>query len=251
MTDNFHRGNIDHYLYLVAKEYKKANRYNPEAELTLIGGAAIVVNYGFRNSTTDLDGIIRASSSMKDIITKVGDEQGLNIGWLNDDFKRTISYSPKIEAHSKFYKKFCNCLSVRIIDAEYLLAMKIRSYRQYKHDMSDIIGIVKEHRERQHDISLEATQKAYTELYNEEIDKDTKEFLDMVLNTEDLEELFYSTVELEDKNKRAVLEAEEKYSDVINEDNINGFIDSFRKKQQLEAENSQVCKDDYEEDYER
>lgn len=36
MSFEFNRSNIDHYLYLVAKEYKKQNRLNPEAEIIMV-----------------------------------------------------------------------------------------------------------------------------------------------------------------------------------------------------------------------
>lgn len=91
MPVDFNRSNIDHYLYLIAREYKKVNKADPEAEIIIIGGAAIIMNYNFRDTTTDIDSIIRASSSMKDIINKIGDENGLATGWLNEDFKGTPS----------------------------------------------------------------------------------------------------------------------------------------------------------------
>lgn len=228
MNDDFNRSNIDHYLYLVAKEYKKNNRQNPESELILVGGASIILNYNFRNATTDLDSIIKASSSMKDIIKKVGDEQGLNIDWLNDDFKRTISYSVKLSEHSHFYKKFCNCLNVRTVTGEYLLAMKIRSARKYKHDMSDIIGIIKEHRERQKELDIDKVNLAYNELYGENINQTEMEELKKIFQTNDLEAMFYETVENESLNKKAVLRAEELYPDTVNEKNIDDFINHFK-----------------------
>lgn len=58
MSVDFNRSNIDHYLYLIAKEYKKANRANTEAEIIIVGGAAMIMNYNFRDTTTDIDSII-------------------------------------------------------------------------------------------------------------------------------------------------------------------------------------------------
>ena len=123
MSFEFTRNNIDHYLYEVAKIYKKTNKAFPDAEIILIGGASVLLNYNFRDMTTDLDAILRASSSMKDAIKKVADDNGLESDWINEDFKHTKSYSSKIAQYSKFYKKFCGCLTVRTITDEYLLAM--------------------------------------------------------------------------------------------------------------------------------
>jgi hypothetical protein len=228
MSFDFNRSNIDHYLYLVAKEYKKENRSNPEAEIIIVGGASMIMNYSFRDTTTDIDSIIRASSSMKDVINKIGDENGLGTGWLNEDFKNTVSYSYKLIENSRFYKKFCNCLSVRTVSDEYLLAMKVRSARIYKHDLSDIIGIIKEHQEMGKEITFELLNDAYRKLYDEDISEPMADKLNEIFKHNDLEELFYSTKEEENKNLEAVKRAEAEYKDAVNDKNINSFIEHFR-----------------------
>jgi hypothetical protein len=228
MSFDFNRSNIDHYLYLVAKEYKKENRSNPEAEIIIVDGASMIMNYSFRDTTTDIDSIIRASSSMKDVINKIGDENGLGTGWLNEDFKNTVSYSYKLIENSRFYKKFCNCLSVRTVSNEYLLAMKVRSARIYKHDLSDIKGIIKEHQEMGKEITFELLNEAYRKLYDEDISEPMADKLNEIFKHIDLEELFYSTKEEENKNLEAVKRAEAEYKDAVNEKNINSFIEHFR-----------------------
>lgn len=55
----FTKENIDNLLFQLAKEYKKSNRKNT-AEVIIVGGAAIVSKYGFRQSTTDIDSLIYA-----------------------------------------------------------------------------------------------------------------------------------------------------------------------------------------------
>lgn len=94
--------------------------------------------------TYDIDAIIHAFSSMKEAINVVGDELGLPNGWLNSDFTKTASYSPKLLQYSKFYKRFGYVLDVRTVSREYLVAMKLMSGRKYKNDLSDIIGILYE-----------------------------------------------------------------------------------------------------------
>lgn len=230
MSVDFNRSNIDHYLYLIAKEYKKINRANPEAEIIIVGGAAMIMNYNFRDTTTDIDSIISAASSMKDIINRVGDENGLANGWLNDDFKNTSSYSHKLVECSRFYKRFCNCLNVRIVSDEYLLAMKVRSARIYKHDLSDMIGIIKEHQEMSRELNFQLLNEAYYKLYNEEIPAEMKNKLQDIFEYEDLEELFYSTKEEENVNMQTALRAQDIYGSQVNEDNIDGFINHFKTK---------------------
>ena len=144
----FSKDNIDGYLKALGKEYRKRAGKGMKAELILVGGAAILVNYGFRDTTTDVDALIQAASSMKDAINHVGDTFGLPNGWLNEDFAQTVSFSPKLVEYSTHYRTYANVLEVRTIAAEYLIAMKLRSGRQYKNDLSDVLGILAEHEKR-------------------------------------------------------------------------------------------------------
>ena len=102
----FTKENLDACLSRLAKEFRKLNGRKMPAEIILIGGAAVLANYGFRDMTYDIDAIIQASSAMTDAINMVGDEMGLPNGWLNSDFMRTKSYSPKLLQHSVYYKRF-------------------------------------------------------------------------------------------------------------------------------------------------
>jgi len=61
-TVEFTKDNIDLYFKELSKEYKKLGGRNCPAEIVLIGGAAIIESYGFRNMTTDIDAIIPAST---------------------------------------------------------------------------------------------------------------------------------------------------------------------------------------------
>ena len=51
----FTKDNIDIYLKEVAKEYRKLGGKAMPADIILIGGASILINYGFRGATTDVD----------------------------------------------------------------------------------------------------------------------------------------------------------------------------------------------------
>ena len=48
----FTKDNLDTFLKELAKEYRKINGKTMPAEIILIGGASILINYGFR----DFDG---------------------------------------------------------------------------------------------------------------------------------------------------------------------------------------------------
>ena len=79
---------LDQYLKELAKEYRRINGKSMPAEIILIGGASVIMNYGFREMTYDTDALIHAASSMKEAINTVGDRNGLPNGWMNDDFRK-------------------------------------------------------------------------------------------------------------------------------------------------------------------
>ena len=120
----FTRENLDSYLMELAKEFRKKNGSRMPAEIILRGGASILINYGFREMTYDMDAIIKSSGAMSDAINTVGDRLGLPIGWLNTDFVHTNSYTPRLAEHSKYYKTFANILQIRTVSDEYSLLIK-------------------------------------------------------------------------------------------------------------------------------
>ena len=120
----FKKENLDLFLKELAKEFRKRSGKSVPAEIILIGGASVLINYGFREMTYDIDAIINASSSMKEAINYVSDKYGLPNGWMNDDFRKTASYSPKIVQFSKYYRTYANSVSFRTVSGEYLVAMK-------------------------------------------------------------------------------------------------------------------------------
>lgn len=230
----FTKDNLDFSLNKLAKEFRKLAGTKMPAELILIGGAAVIANYGFRDMTYDIDAIIRASSSMKEAINKVGDELELPVGWLNSDFMNTKSYSPKLLQYSKYYKRFGHVLDVRTVSGEYLIAMKLMSGRQYKNDISDIVGILCEEKKRGTPLTLEKIKMAVCNLYNnwESLPLDSKEFITKIMQDDDYERLFEEYRENERMTKTALLDFKSKYPEVINGDNINDIIASLKNTPQ-------------------
>ena len=99
---SFTKDNLDQYLKELAKDFRKRNGTKAPAEIILIGGASVVINYGFREMTYDMDAVIEAASVMKESINYIGDCYGLPHGWMNTDFMKTSSYTPKISQYSKY-----------------------------------------------------------------------------------------------------------------------------------------------------
>lgn len=225
----FTKANLEYYLKELAKEYKKRGKGTP-AEMILVGGASVLINYDFRMASYDIDADYNAPSVMKEAINATGDKFGLPNGWVNADFKKTASYSPKIVQYSEYYKTFSGVLMVRTVRAEYLVAMKLVSGRQYKKDLSDIAGIVLEQKKAEKPLTYEMIDKAVCNLYGgwQDISDYAKEVLEKILSSDNLEELFISLSEDEAEAKNALAEINEKYPNTIKQDNVNDIIAAIK-----------------------
>lgn len=228
----FTKENLDSYLKELAKKFRKINGNKMPAEIILIGGASVLINYGFREMTYDMDAIIQASSSMKDAINSVGDRMGLPNGWLNTDFMKTTSYTPKLIQYSKYYKTFSNVLRIRTVSAEYLVVMKLMAGRQYKNDLSDVVGILLEQEKSQQQICLEDIKKAAEKLYGgyDKLSEESRIFIETVYQNPDLTQLYAKVREDEKTNKDILIEFEDNYPDVLNGDNLTDILKAARAK---------------------
>lgn len=228
----FTKENLDTMLKELAKEFKKRNGTTVPAEIILIGGAAVLTGYGFREMTTDVDAVIHASSAMKEAVGKVGDRYNLPHGWLNSDFMRTDSYSPKLEQFSVYYKTFANVLQIRTVSAEYLIAMKLRSGRKYKNDLSDIIGILAEHERRDDPISKDRIDMAVHNLYGgwDGFPADSVSFIYDALERGNYETIYAAVMEEEKNFKDMLVEFGKKYPGVTTQSNVNEILASLKVK---------------------
>ncbi len=233
-TDNtaFTKENLDACLSRLAKEFRRQNGKLVSAEIILIGGAAVLTNYGFRDMTYDVDAIIRANASMKEAINKVGDELGLPNNWLNSDFMKTKSYSPKLLQYSNYYKRFGGVLEVRTVSREYLVAMKLMSGRQYKNDISDVVGILYEEQKRENPITLEKIKIAVVNLYGayDALPEESRKLIEDIMAEEQIENMYEKYRSNEMATKEVLLDFEKKYPGVTNTDNVNDIIERLKNK---------------------
>ena len=234
----FTKENLDNCLKELAKEFRKMNGNRVPAEIILIGGASILINYGFREMTYDMDAIIHSSGAMKDAINIVGDRLGLPVGWLNTDFVKTDSYTPRLIEYSKYYKTFSNILQIRTVSAEYLVAMKLMAGRQYKNDLSDIVGVLMEQEERGDALTLERIKKAIVDLYDsyERIPQNSRTFIEAIYEKDDLSELYEQCRAMELENKEVLLDFQDDYPGVLNGDNLADILQAAREKKSLHDE---------------
>ena len=230
----FTKEKLDFCLKELAKEFRKKNGTGVPAEIILIGGASILINYGFREMTYDMDAIIKSSSVMKDTINTVGDRLGLPVGWINTDFVNTVSYTPKLIEHSKYYKTFSNVLQIRTVSSEYLVAMKLMAGRQYKNDLSDIVGILIEHEDKGCPLTLEKIKSAIVDLYDsyERIPENSRKFIEALYMKENLKALFDQCKAIELENRDILLDFQDEYPGVLNGDNLANILKAAREKKQ-------------------
>lgn len=216
---------LDNYFNELAKIYKRKS-HGFDFEFVLVGGASILINYNFRDVTNDIDACFLNSSDIKEAIYKVSEKYNLSPNWINDDFKTTRSYSNKLSEFSTFYKTFQNILSIRTIKDEYLIAMKLKSGRIYKNDLSDIVGIINSIRESGTDVTFEMIDKAINDLYGNwsGISNDLKNALLDILKNNDLGTLYKSIIKKETDDKQKLIDFNNDNENVLNKANIDEIL---------------------------
>jgi len=230
---------IDKYLNLLAKEYRKQSGKNP-LEIIMVGGAAIAVNYTFRDLTEDIDAYFTSQYTIKEIIRKIADENNIPEKWLNSDFKFTSSFSDKIVENSKFYKTFSNVVTVRTVSDEYLVAMKLMAGRDYKNDLSDISGILSEQYHSGSEISLDMIKIAVVKLYSswDSIPSKSLEFIEDIMTNRNYLKSYQNIKENEQHTNSELESFKEKYPGVLNKDNLQEIAHN------IATENRTLAKDE-------
>ena len=132
---------------------------------------------------------------------------------------RTDSYTPKIAAFSKYYRTYSNVVTFRTISGEYLIAMKLKSGREYKYDRSDVIGILWEHEKRGEPLTLSRIKQAVADLYGsyDVLTNGVKLFIEQALENGYYERMYSIVRRAETENKENLLEYQEKKPGVINQ----------------------------------
>ena len=181
-SNDFNKDNIETYLLDFAEEYDKLIEEKQPLKIILVGGASVVLNYNFRNSTNDIDYSNPYTDFIEIAILKTAEKNKLFKDWLNNEIRKTNSYSDKINDISIFYKNISDVLEVRTISSEYLIAMKLMAFREHKHDLSDIAGILMENKEKGKPLKKQDIDNAVISLYGD-INKLSKEAIIMINNT--------------------------------------------------------------------
>lgn len=226
--------NLDFYLRELGKVFRKKNGTKTPAEIIIVGGASMLINYNFRESTEDIDAIIHASSVMQESVFAIAEKFGLPNDWLNDDFHFTSSYTTKLIEHSKYYRTFSNILQVRTVTDEYLVAMKLMAGRADKYDFSDIEGILFELGEKGTPISLQNVKEAVCELYGswEKLPLISREYAEKIFATFERDGKTtqqYEPDDLSSNSARPEEDAELNVADGQNSDGLMKFVELYEK----------------------
>ena len=116
-----------------------------ELELSLYGGAVFTLVYGSRESTKDVDGVIRPAEIGRKLARQVAREQALPEDWLNGDVAQFLSEREDRRPYPK--EDLGPGLVVTIPTAAYLLALKLRACRPplpgYPGDEADILFLLR------------------------------------------------------------------------------------------------------------
>ena len=170
--DKITRANAMDIIKRFAKEYRKALGKAP-AEIIIVGGGSIMLNYKFRDSTQDFDVILHAASGIKDVITRFADKNNL-------------------DALMEVSRHYCwlnnKTLEIRTVSGIYLIAMKMKARRDYRNDISDAIGILIEEAEAGNTFFYDDIEAACHKLYHEAPDPKTQELFHEIC-TKSIEEL--------------------------------------------------------------
>ena len=202
MSYSFSKEQLDNIFKDIGKELKKKlKNKNFSYELIIVGGASILLNYSFRMSTIDIDCLDVNDALMNEIINEITNKYQLPNGWINTDFTKTNSYTPKLIQYSSFYKSYSNgALVVRTIKDEYLIAMKMVAARKYKHDYSDIYGIIKENKA----LTFDKIKTSIINLYGnaDVVSEEMMSFVEKLFNDSSL---IYSDIEKQETETKETL----------------------------------------------
>ncbi len=126
------KDDITKYLQMVGQELNKSGK---KLELVLLGGAAMLIEIGNRESTYDIDAFFVSDfTALIKASAIIAAQENLPDGWLNSA-AAGFTYNFKKQPDKNLWKSFPG-LDVYIVSLDYLFATKIIAGRQK--DLEDI-----------------------------------------------------------------------------------------------------------------
>ena len=108
-----------------------------KGEVSLYGGAVMVLAFKARIATKDVDAIFHPTAEIRSAAKLIAERHGLVESWLNDGVKGYV-----VEHSRKILFQLPN-LTVFIPEPDYLLAMKALAARADTEDESDVLTLVR------------------------------------------------------------------------------------------------------------
>ncbi|WP_166345950.1 DUF6036 family nucleotidyltransferase [Phytoactinopolyspora limicola] len=127
-----------------------------QADIFLVGGAAMALAYDARRATRDLDGVFAPTAAVRQAAAAVAEDHGLEEDWLNDAVKGFLP-GPDPDPRLFFETRY---LRVSVASPRYLLAMKLRASR-VDTDVDDIRFLMRECGFNTVEDGLELLQRSY------------------------------------------------------------------------------------------
>ena len=113
-------------------------------EIAVFGGAAIILGFDFREATQDIDALItQGHGQVVKAQEEVGKELGLPPNWLNEQGTSYLSKHSDFSMFRTYPSEGQFGLRVLTATPQYLLAMKLLSFRSYGHDIQDIVELAR------------------------------------------------------------------------------------------------------------
>jgi hypothetical protein len=163
---------------------------------------------------------------------------------------KTASYTEKIREFSVYYRTYANVVTIRTVKAEYLIAMKLRAGRQYKSDLSDVLGILAEHEKTGNPITMEQIRKAVADLYGDwnSLSDSSQTFIRNVMMRGRFEKLYEQVAQGEKETKKLMIQFEKDYPGIMKNSNVNEIAGTLQKKTDKASIIAQLRQRKHEED---
>lgn len=126
------KNDIERFLREISDEMAKRDI---SGEIVFCGGAVMTMVYEARPATKDVDGLFAPTGSIDEIARAIAAREGLEVDWLNDVARGLIDTS---RMEFIVIREYGN-LTVRMPDAEAMLAMNLTSARLVGKDQADAL----------------------------------------------------------------------------------------------------------------
>jgi len=125
---------------LLAELLERADDAGVDADIFLVGGAAMALQLGRDQLTPDVDGLFRPFDRIRAIAQAMAEEHGLSPQWINENARPFIAFDTDDPRH--FVTITLRGRALRIASPRALLAMKMARYA--RKDYADVTTLIQQ-----------------------------------------------------------------------------------------------------------